>query len=334
MNTTFVSVLMPVYNAGGFVKESIDSILKQSHTHFELIIINDGSTDSSEEIILSFKDPRIRYIRNETNLGLIKTLNKGIDLCNGEFIARMDADDISLPDRLKKQLKFMQDHPEVGVCGSDYIHFGKGKQIPLTSHHEHDWIAGWMLFNSSVVHPALMLRTSVIKKESPYFNSEYKHVEDYELWSRLIFKSKFGDVPETLLKYRIHASQVSRQYRHEQIENGNKVRRKLLEKAGFHFGEREFRVHCLLGNSQIITSVKDLAILSFWFSKMMEQNKKLNYIDQSVLERVLAKQWYDACGITNLGPKAYFFYLGSKWSKLYNGSRARLLSKCMVRWTR
>jgi glycosyltransferase involved in cell wall biosynthesis len=334
MSSALVSVLMPVYNAGDFVKGSIESILKQSYSNFELIIINDGSTDTSEEIILSIKDPRIQYFKNESNLGLIKTLNKGIDLCKGEYIARIDADDISLPERLKKQIEFMEKNREVGVCGSDYIHFGKGKQMVLTAHHEHDWILGWMLFNSSVVHPALMIRTSVIKNENPYFNSDYKHVEDYELWSRLIFKVKFADVPETLLKYRIHASQVSRQYRNEQIENGNKVRRNLLENAGFKFGEREFKVHCLLGNSQIITSLNDLAVLSVWFSKMLEQNKKINLIDQAILEKILAKQWYDACGITNLGPKAYFFYLRSKWSGLYDGSRARLLSKCIVRWTR
>lgn len=334
MSSALVSVLMPVYNGGGFVKDSIQSILNQSYTNFELIVINDGSSDNSEELILSIKDPRIQYLKNETNLGLIKTLNKGIDLCKGEYIARMDADDISLPDRLKKQLEFMEKNRKVGVCGSDYIHFGKGKQIALTSHHDHQWILGWMLFNSSVVHPALMIRTSVIKAEQPYFNSDYKHVEDYELWSRLIFKTKFADVPETLLKYRIHASQVSRQHRDEQIENGNKVRRTLLEKAGFKFGERELKVHCLLGNSQIITSLNDLAVLSIWFTRMMEQNKNLKFIDQTILEKILAKQWYDACGITNLGPKAYFFYLKSKWSQLYDGSRARLLSKCVVRWVR
>ncbi len=334
MSSALVSVLMPVYNAGGFVKDSIESILKQSYRNFELIVINDGSSDNSEELIRSIKDPRINYFKNDVNLGLIQTLNKGIDLCNGDYIARMDADDISLPDRLKKQVEFMNKNREVGVCGSDYIHFGKGKQIALTSHHDHDWIAGWMLFNSSVVHPALMIRSSVIKKESPYFNSEYKHSEDYELWSRLLFKTKFADIPEILLKYRIHASQVSRQFRDEQMENGNKVRRILLERAGFRFTERELRMHCLLGNSQIITSLKDLAVLSFWFSKMLEQNRKIKYIDQSVFEKILAKQWYDACGITNLGPKAYFFYLKSKWSKLYDGSRARLLSKCIVRWAR
>jgi len=332
MSSALVSVLMPVYNASGFVKEAMESILNQSYRDIEFIIINDGSTDDSEKIIQSIKDNRIRYVKNEKNLGLIATLNKGIDLCEGTYIARMDADDISLPDRIKKQVEFMNKNLDIGVCGTDYIQFGKGKQMLSKSHHEHEWIAGWMLFNSSVVHPSLMMRTSVIKNEKPYFNDSYKHVEDYELWSRLIFKCKFADVPEALLKYRLHASQVSRQFKSEQIENGNKVRKLFLEKAGFRFTERELRTHCLLGSSQIITSLKDLAVLSFWFSKMLEQNKKIKFIDQSILEKILAKQWYDACGITNLGPKAYFFYLKSKWSKLYDGSRARLLSKCLVRW--
>ena len=323
---------MPVYNSSGFVQEAIESILNQSYKNIEFIIINDGSVDDSEKIVLGIKDNRIRYVKNEKNMGVVATLNKGIDLCEGTYIARMDADDISLPDRIKKQVEFMNKNPEVGVCGTDYIQFGKGKQMLSKSHREHEWIAGWMLFNSSVVHPSLMIRTSVIKNERPHFDNSFKHVEDYELWSRLLFKCKFADVPEALLKYRLHASQVSRQFKSEQIENGNKVRKILLEKAGFRFTEREFRTHCLIGSSQIITSLKDLAILSFWFSKMLEQNKKINFIDQSTLEKILAKQWYDACGITNLGPRAYFYYLKSKWSKLYSGSRAWLLSKCLVRW--
>ncbi|MBP7810058.1 MAG: glycosyltransferase family 2 protein [Bacteroidia bacterium] len=334
MSSPLVSVLMPVYNASAYVKEAIESILNQSYQNFEFVIINDGSTDSSEEVVLSVKNEKIKYHKNETNLGLIKTLNKGIDLCKGEYIVRMDADDISLPERIKKQVEFMEANKGVGVCGSDHIHFGKGKQIAHSSHHTHDLISGWMLFNSSVVHPALIIRTSILKTETPYFNSEFKHVEDYELWSRLIFKSKFADVPETLLKYRIHASQVSRQYRAEQIENGNKVRKNLLEKAGFKFTDNQLRVHCLLGSSQIIKSVKDLDALSVWFDELFEQNKKIKFINETTLQSILAKQWYDACGITNLGPKAYFYYFKSHWSNHYAGSRSRLLSKCVIRWVR
>lgn len=323
---------MPVYNASAYVKEAIDSILNQSYTNFEFIIINDGSTDGSENVILSFKDPRVRYVKNEKNLGLIATLNKGIDLCKGDHIIRMDADDISLPDRIKKQVEFMDAHPEVGVCGSDYIQFGKGREIFHRSHHAHDLIFGWTLFNASVVHPALIIRSSVIRSEQPYFNSEYKHAEDYELWSRLIFKCKFADVPETLLKYRLHGSQVSRKYRAEQIENGNKVRKKLLEKTGIRFTAEEFRVHCLLGSSQRIKDLKDLDILSGWFDSLLEQNKTLKFLPEHILKQILSKQWYDACGITNLGPRAYLYYFKSHWSKDFKGSRAKLLSKSLVRW--
>jgi glycosyltransferase involved in cell wall biosynthesis len=332
MATALVSVLMPVYNASAYVKEAIESILDQSYQNFEFIIINDGSSDDSEQIILSFKDPRIVYVKNEMNLGLIATLNKGIDLCSGKYILRMDADDISLPERIRKQVEFMNKNPEVGVCGSDYIQFGKGREIQHHSHHTHDLIFGWTLFNSSVVHPSLIIRSSVIKAEKPYFDTGYKHAEDYELWSRLIFKCKFADVPETLLKYRLHSSQVSRTFRTEQIDNGNKVRRKLLETIGIHFTEEEFRVHCLLGTSQRITDIKDLTVLTNWFDDLLLQNKTLKFLHEPVLKYILGKQWYDACGITSLGPKAYIYYFRSHWSKDFKGSRAKLLSKSLVRW--
>jgi glycosyltransferase involved in cell wall biosynthesis len=332
MASTFVSVLMPVYNASAYVKEAIESILTQSYKDFEFLIINDGSNDASEELILSFKDPRIRYVKNEKNLGLIHTLNKGIDLCKGDYILRMDADDISLPDRIKKQVEFMDQHPEVGVCGSDYIQFGKGREIFHQSHHAHELILGWTLFNSSVVHPALIMRSSLLKTENPYFNTEYKHAEDYELWSRLIFRCKFADVPETLLKYRLHSSQVSRVFKAEQIESGNKVRRKLLERLGIKFTEQEFKVHCLIGSSQKITDMKDLITLKNWFDDLLQQNKTLKFLPEDILRNILARQWYDACGITTLGPKAYIYYFKSHFSKDFKGSRSKLLSKSLARW--
>ena len=108
----------------------------------------------------------------------------------------------------------------------------------------------------------------------------------------------------------------------------------LLEKIGFKFSEREFRVHCLLGNSQIITSLTDLASLSVWFDELYDQNQKLKFIPETTMQNILAKQWYDACGITNLGTKAFFFYFKSHWHENYPGSKAMLLSKCIIRWSR
>ena len=113
-----VTVLMPVYNGEKYLKEAIESILNQTFKDFEFLIINDGSTDNSVKIIQSFNDLRIRLIHNESNIGLIKTLNKGLKLSNGKYIARMDCDDVSLPKRLSVQINFMEKHPEIGVCGS------------------------------------------------------------------------------------------------------------------------------------------------------------------------------------------------------------------------
>ena len=113
-----VTVLMPVYNGEKYLKEAITSILLQTFDDFEFLIINDGSSDASVDIIQSFRDPRIRLVHNDTNIGLIATLNKGLKLAHGKYVARMDQDDISLPRRLEKQTYFMDNNPDVGVCGT------------------------------------------------------------------------------------------------------------------------------------------------------------------------------------------------------------------------
>ncbi len=126
-----VTVLMPVYNAEKYLKTAIESILKQTFSDFELLIINDGSTDGSEEIIRSFNDKRIRLFNNEQNLGIIKTLNKGLNLAKGEYIIRMDADDISLPDRLELQVKYMEENPGIGISGTQARIFGDTKKFTI-----------------------------------------------------------------------------------------------------------------------------------------------------------------------------------------------------------
>ncbi|MFT5919102.1 MAG: glycosyltransferase involved in cell wall biosynthesis, partial [Granulosicoccus sp.] len=141
-----VTVLLPVYNAEKFLEQAIRSVLDQTFTEFEFLIINDGSTDRSEEIIVSFNDSRIRYIKNETNLKLIKTLNKGIEFASGKYIARMDADDISLPTRFEQQVALLEKQPEIGVCGTNCIIFTtKGEESPSQYASDNDEIKFNML---------------------------------------------------------------------------------------------------------------------------------------------------------------------------------------------
>ncbi len=326
-----VSVIFPVYNSELYLKDSIESILNQSYQNFEFILINDGSTDNSEKIILSYNDKRIVFINNKSNLGLIHGLNEGIKVSKGDYIIRMDADDISLPKRIEKQINYLEENKNVGVCGCDYIIFGDKSEQEYKAFKEHDKILTWMLFNSSIIHPSLAIRTSVLKSLPVYYDTNYKHAEDYELWSRLIFKCNFSSVTETLFKYRSHSTQTSVQHRTLQIKNADNVRQSVLKRSGFSFTSDELRVHCLLGSSQIITSLNDLNILNEWFNKMESQNLHLKIISYEILNAVLAKQWYDACGITNLGLKAFFIYLKSERKKKYQGSILKLLLKCLIR---
>lgn len=328
---TFISVLLPAYNAEKFLAEAIQSVLSQTYRNFELIIINDGSTDSTESIIKLFKDERINYVVNEKNIGLIATLNKGIALAKGELLMRMDADDICLSSRMERQVAFLLKNSEVGICGCNYIEFGKAMERQVKLSIDHNVIYSNMLFNSSLVHPSLMIRMSLLKILPVIFDTEFSHAEDYELWSRLVFKCKFSIVDEYLFKYRLHEAQITQKFRIKQIDSANKVRRNILEKSGFVFSEEALRVHCLLGSSQFIRNMSDLSILNKWLTSLLEQNEHLKIIDQDVFSKIIAKHWYDGCGITTLGLRAFFAYCKSDLKKFNSNSTLKLLVKCIVR---
>lgn len=218
MNNPRVTVLMPVYNGEKYLRKAMESILRQTYTDFEFLIINDGSTDRSVEIIESYQDSRIRLIHNEKNIKLIATLNKGIELALGEYIARMDCDDISLPDRLAKQVAFMDTHPEIGVCGTwakvidengnvnRSIKALTGKSIKRLC---------WR--PSPFIHPTIMARTSLLKENR--YSEGYPHAEDYELWLRLSQKTTFYNLDKFLLLYRVHDSGITKAKRELQLAN-------------------------------------------------------------------------------------------------------------------
>jgi len=205
-----VSVILPVYNGEEFLREAVDSILNQTFTDFEFIIIDDGSRDSSADIIKSYDDYRIRFVSNEKNLGLIKTLNKGLGLAQGKYIARMDADDISLPSRLEKQVAFMEDHHEIGVCGTWFKIIGQEnneiKKTPLN----HDDICARMFCISSICHASVTIRKEVLDKNNLFYDLNYLHCEDYKLWFDMAKVSKLANIPIILYLYRQHGAQVSK----------------------------------------------------------------------------------------------------------------------------
>lgn len=203
-----VSVLMAVYNGEKYLREAVDSILQQTFTDLEFIIVDDGSTDTSFEIIQSYHDPRIRLLRNEQNLGLSLSLNKGLDQARGEYIARMDCDDISLPERLTKQVALMDSDPKVGVCGTwakDIDHTGKaiGERQRLVA----ERLEYYYWIPSPIIHPSAMIRSIILK------NLRYDcqvEAEDFDLWLRVVgAKYKLCNLAEYQLLYRVHDESIT-----------------------------------------------------------------------------------------------------------------------------
>ena len=233
--TPLVSVLLPVYNAQDTVVEAIQSILDQTYTHFEFIIINDGSTDASRERILSVRDDRIRYYENECNQGLVYTLNRGIDLCRGKYIARMDADDISLPTRFEKQVAVMEKSPNIIVCGTDISYFGDPNKVKYYSNRMSDSTSlenfrENLIMGPGIAHPSVMIRISVLDEHHLRYDEDYPCAEDYKFWIDLVDYGDFHIIPERLLKYRFSATQISTFHRLQQDESSKKCRWLFLQR--------------------------------------------------------------------------------------------------------
>ncbi|MCS3158304.1 glycosyltransferase [Phocaeicola dorei] len=227
-SSPIVTVLMPVYNAEKYLAEAINSILNQTFTNYELLIINDGSTDKSEEIILKYSDKRIRYIKNDKNIRLVATLNKGIELAKGKYIARMDADDISVPTRLEKQITLLENNEDIGVCGSFLYVFGENirnyiAKKPLTD----IGIKSALLVQNPLGHPNVTIRKSILIKHHIRYDERFYRMEDWGLWITLMNKCKYANIPEILLQYRYVNTSESRQNKKD--DKHLKIRTELIK---------------------------------------------------------------------------------------------------------
>lgn len=300
--TPLISVLMPVYNGQLYVAEAITSILHQTYKHFELVIIDDGSSDHSEKIINEFNDSRIVYIKNETNKGLIYTLNKGIGLAKGTYIARMDADDISDSSRFEKQIKEFINDEQLVICGSFIKTFGNGgdtyiKHMPLTNAQ----ILASIFFTCPFAHPSVMIKKQALLQLDEIYREDYKHSEDYDLWSRLIFKGNSKNIPEYLLNYRVHDKQVSTVFEDHKYQSVHKIQMNLL--AQFDIKPNELETIFLLNLFKGI-SRQDKAYLNSGLQFLNILHKKMvttypHHIDE--YSRVFVARWLKVCGNSGMG---------------------------------
>ena len=283
-NRPKVSILMPVYNVDIYLAEAINSILQQTVTDFELLIINDGSTDSTREVVLKFTDPRIRFIENEHNIGLANTLNKGIGLAKGEYIARMDGDDISLPHRLEKQVAVLDQHPDIDVCGAGYRFFD-AKNATVINPEQHEAIKAGLLFGCCVTIP-LYRKKSLLEAHLQY-EQEFFPAEDYRFWTQCVMKLTLYNIPETLFLYRMHATQVS-EIMTNQSQMSDKVRT-LYFKSLFPSASEEMArdfIATFAGKSPI-SKPEEVTFYDEWANRLLEANKAHCFVNPVVLKEQL-----------------------------------------------
>lgn len=203
-----VTVLMPVHNGMLHVATAIDSILAQTFKNFELLVVNDGSSDGTGSLLDAYgkKDTRVRIIHLPQNLGIVAALNKGLELCTGQYIARMDSDDIAIAYRLAIQTKFLDEHPDYIACGSDVLLFGAEfwyARYPRTSRECNSYLTMFPCF----AHGAVMLRHKAMA--ATRYEEGYPLAEDYRLWTRLAALGKLANIPRPLMRYRVHSKQNS-----------------------------------------------------------------------------------------------------------------------------
>ncbi|SFL68888.1 glycosyltransferase family 2 protein [Pelosinus propionicus] len=283
-----VTVLMPVYNGSRYLREAMDSITRQTFYDFEFLIINDGSADHSKDIITSYKDGRIRLIENEKNIGISASLNKGIAFARGRYIARMDGDDISMPERLYKQVLFMESHPQIGVCGSWVKTIGEWYQGQLWElSTEPEQIKCQLLFTTSLSHPSVLIRREVLKNTGLSYNGRYKYAQDYKLWMELAKTTLLANIPEALVQYRFNDNQVSTRYHREQMQEVDSIRLEQLYALGIAPTLAELEIHRRIASNAVFENEVFLQMADTWLKKIEERNQIVEYYPKAALSQLL-----------------------------------------------
>jgi len=220
---------MAVRDGEKYLRQAVDSVLQQTFSDFEFIIIDDYSIDSSTRIVEEYKDLRIRFIRNQSHLGLTKTLNLGLDIAKGEYIARLDADDVCLPNRFEDQVKFLNKHPQIGVLGTGISLIDDLGNIIQDVHFptNHNLIKWQLCFYNPIVHPSVMMRLTAVRQVGNY-DPALIHSQDYDLWWRMSFISELANLYEIDMHLRQHPRQVTNVQRSEQFRFGLKIDQKHL----------------------------------------------------------------------------------------------------------
>lgn len=279
-----ISVIMPVYNCASYIEDAVNSILNQTFSDFELIIIDDASIDYTTDILKKFTDPRIKFVFKEKNQGVSSAANDGFRLAKGKYIARMDGDDISVKERFEKQVAILENNPKIFICGG-FVQYLGGTNNIVVHKETHQEIITELLLSCSICMGVSMFRR---KELAGYFYDENKKSgEDYDFWTKVAWCGEMYNIQEVLLLYRVHSNQASIAHKPQQIIDDIEIRIFLFKKIKYNTQKyTDALIAKMLLLNQSIT-IKEFALFSKWIKELAFLNRKSKGYPQKELENVL-----------------------------------------------
>lgn len=327
-----LTVIMPVYNGEKYLKEAVDSVLSQTFTDFDLLILNDNSSDATASILEDYakKDDRVVVVTKTFNEGPANLRNEGIEKANTPLIALLDADDIALPTRFEKQIKVLEADKELALCGTWFTIFGDKKEKVIKHAVEHDDLKVQFLHSCGLGNSTVMFKKSAIKDLR--FEHEYVPAEDYGLWSEFIANSKFYNIPESLVRYRWHPGNIS-QTKEENLRIAEvAIKKRQLTRLGIDQNSEKaiYYVNAVcLKRKQSFEDIKQTIVASY---ELLEKNKTIQFYNQNVFQKHIERTILRTIRNAKKNNLGYFNYVKNEsgyFSKIKFLDKVVLFFKCL-----
>jgi glycosyltransferase involved in cell wall biosynthesis len=289
-----VSVVLPVYNVAAHIKGTIESLLRQTFQDFELLVLDDCSTDDTVTQVSVIADSRLRLIRNPQNLGRAGTDNAALPHVRGEYIAKMDGDDICHPERLAKQVAYLDAHPEVNIVGSFMQNFGASTYLNRYPAQPADTQV-LTLFTLPTGNPSAMMRTSLFSDQGMRYDATLRQTEDYDFCARYIRQLRIATLQEALIEYRVPHQVRKKDILSERANVSDVVREQLLCDWGIRFSPRELHVYNTIAMLERPSGDITLDEVDAWLQKLLRHNEQHPLFAPVALRRGLAERWFEVC---------------------------------------
>ena len=315
MNSPLVTILLPVYNSVETLQETLDSLWAQTLTDFELLVVDDGSEDGTSTLLAACTDPRLRVLRNPERLRLAGALNRGMKEATAPLIARMDADDLALPERLEVQKAWMDAHTDCAMVGGWTRHFGDRRKSCEKYPVEPDAVRAFSMFNCPFAHPTVMFRRELFLEEGLMYDGSFYPTEDFELWSRVVHRFPCWNIPDVLLNYRVHAASMTGSDWTNMDTQACRLIRAQFAHLGVEISEAESRLHRDIGMARV--SLDGLGEAVVWLEDLERRNEAIRFCDPSCWRSELQDRLYHMCMNATSGGKEVLqaFRMSRLWGK-------------------